>query len=138
MTRTRDEDGVLAVETAVIAPAVLVLLLLVIYVARAVGADTQVQAAAARAARAASMEASHAAAIDAATAAAQHNLGGAGIDCHQMHIDIDAEQFGAGSTVTVNVGCQLANTDLALLAVPGTRWSTARAAHVVDRYRGGG
>jgi Flp pilus assembly protein TadG len=138
MTRARAEDGVLAVETAVIAPAVLVLLLLVIYVARAVGADTQVQTAAARAARAASLEANLDAATAAATTAAESNLGGAGVTCQQVHVRIDTDHLAAGATVTVSVGCQVANRDLALLAVPGARWSTARAVHVVDRYRGGG
>lgn len=138
MRHSRGEDGVLAVETAVIAPAVLVLLLLVIYVARAVGADTQVQTAAARAARAASLEANAAAAIEAASGAAEANLGGAGIACTDIHIEVDTDHFGAGNIVAVTVGCQITNTDLALLAVPGTRWSSARAVHVVDRYRGGG
>jgi hypothetical protein len=32
----------------------------------------------------------------------------------------------------------VANADLALLAVPGTRWSSATATQVVDTYRGGG
>lgn len=138
MRRTATEDGVLAVETAVIAPAVLVLLLLVVYVARVVGADTQVQTAAARAARAASLEADANAAIEAATAAADANLQGAGIVCRQVRADIDTAGFAPGSVVQVTVGCEVANADLALLAIPGTRWSTARASHVVDHYRGGG
>ncbi len=138
MRRAQAEDGVLAVETAVIAPAVLVLLLLVIYVARAVGADTQVHTAAAHAARAASLEADLGAANQAATEAVEANLGGAGISCQQVQVTIDADRLAPGDTVTVAVGCQVANRDLALLAVPGARWSTARSMHVIDHYRGGG
>jgi Flp pilus assembly protein TadG len=137
MTRWRNDDGTLAVEAAVVAPALLVLMLLVVYAGRAAQADADVRSAAARAARAASLAGDPAAAEAAAVTIATANLATAGIDCRTVDLAVTA-QVRAGGTVTVTVGCEVANTDLALLAVPGTRWSSATATQVVDTYRGGG
>jgi Flp pilus assembly protein TadG len=137
MTRWRDQDGTLAVEAALVAPVLLVLMLLVVYAGRAAQTDTDVRSAAARAARAASLTGDIAAAETAATEIAAANLATAGIDCRTADITVAAD-IRAGGTVTVQVGCEVSNTDLAMLAIPGTRWSTATATQVVDTYRGGG
>ncbi len=136
MTRLRGDDGTLAVEAAIVAPVLLVLMLLVVYAGRAASTDADVRSAAARAARAASLTGDLAAAEVAATDIALANLATAGIACTTTDIRIAAD-IRAGGTVTVTVGCQVTNTDLAMLAVPGTRWSTATATQVVDTYRGG-
>jgi Flp pilus assembly protein TadG len=133
----RNDDGTLAVEAALIAPALLVLMLLVVYAGRAAQADADVRSAAARAARAASLTTDAQAATAAATAVATANLTTAGIDCRDPDVRVNAD-LRAGGRVTVTVGCQVANTDLALLAVPGSRRSTATATQVVDTYRGFG
>jgi Flp pilus assembly protein TadG len=137
MTRWRDPDGTLAVEAALVAPVLLVLMLLVVYAGRAAQTDTDVRSAAARAARAASLTGDLTSAETAATEIAAANLATAGIDCRTTDITVAAD-IRAGGTVTVQVGCEVSNTDLAMLAVPGTRWSTATATQVVDTYRGGG
>jgi Flp pilus assembly protein TadG len=137
MTRLRADDGTLAVEAAIVAPVLLVLMLLVVYAGRASSTDADVRSAAARAARAASLTGDVVAAEVAATDIALANLATAGIACTTTDIRVTAD-IRAGGTVTVNVGCEVANTDLAMLAVPGTRWSTASASQVVDSYRGGG
>ncbi len=136
MTRWRGEDGTLAVEAAIVAPVLLVLMLLVVYAGRAATTDADVRSAAARAARAASLTGDLAAAEIAATDIALANLATAGIACTTTDIRIAAD-IRAGGTVTVQVGCEVSNTDLAMLAVPGSRWSTATATQVVDTYRGG-
>ena len=136
MTRWRDQDGTLTVEAAIVAPVLLVLMLLVVYAGRAAAADADVRSAAARAARAASMTGDVAAAEAAATDIALANLATAGIACATTDIRVAAD-IRAGGTVTVTVDCEVANTDLAMLAVPGSRWSTATASQVVDTYRGG-
>ena len=136
MTRWRGEDGTLAVEAAIVAPVLLVLMLLVVYAGRAASTDADVRSAAARAARAASMTGDAAAAEAAATEIATANLATAGITCATTDIRVTAD-IRAGGTVTVTVGCEVTNTDLAMLAVPGTRWSTATATQVVDSHRGG-
>lgn len=137
MTRWRDQDGTLAVEAAIVAPVLLVLMLLVVYAGRAAAADADVRSAAARAARAASMTGDVASAEAAATDIALANLATAGIACATTDIRVAAD-IRAGGTVTVTVGCEVTNTDLAMLAVPGSRWSSATASQVVDTYRGGG
>jgi Flp pilus assembly protein TadG len=137
MTRWRDQDGTLAVEAALVAPVLLVLMLLVVYAGRAAQTDTDVRSAAARAARAASLTGDLTSAETAATEIAAANLATAGIDCRTTDITVAAD-IRAGGTVTVQVGCEVSNTDLAMLAIPGTRWSTATATQVVDTYRGGG
>ena len=136
MTRWRSDDGTLAVEAAIVAPVLLVLMLLVVYAGRAAQTDADVRSAAARAARAASLTGDTASAEAAATGIATANLATAGITCATTSIEVAAD-IRAGGTVTVTVGCQVTNTDLAMLAVPGSRWSTATATQVVDTYRGG-
>ena len=137
MSRWRGQDGTLAVEAAIVAPVLLVLMLLAVYAGRAAQTDADVRSAAARAARAASQTGEVAAAEAAATEIAAANLATAGIICATTDIRVVAD-IRAGGTVTVTVGCEVSNTDLALLAVPGSRWSTATATQVVDTYRGGG
>lgn len=137
MTGWHDDDATLAVEAALVAPVLLVLMLLVVYAGRAAQTDADVQSAAARAARAASVTGDPGAAETAATTTAAANLATAGLACRTTNMTVTAD-IRAGGTVTVHLGCEVANTDLALLAVPGSRWSTATATQVVDTYRGGG
>jgi Flp pilus assembly protein TadG len=137
MTRWREQDGTLAVEAALVAPVLLVLMLLIVYAGRAAQTDADVRSVAARAARAASLTGDVTAAETAATEIAATNLATAGITCRTTDIAVAADMR-AGGTVTVAVGCEVTNTDLAMLAVPGTRWSNATATQVIDTYRGGG
>ena len=136
MTRWRDDDGTLAVEAAIVAPVLLLLMLLIVYAGRGAQADADVRSAAARAARAASLTADAATAETAATDIAVANLATAGIVCATTDIHLDAD-LRADGTVTVTVACEITNADLAMLAVPGTRRSTATSSHVVDTFRGG-
>lgn len=135
--RWLDDEGSIAVETAIVAPVLLVLMLLVVYAGRASGADADVQAAASRAARAASLVADAVAAEEVAQSTAAANLGTAGIDCMTLTTTVNTDDFVAGGAVTVTVGCEVSNGDIALLAVPGTRWSIASATQVIDQHRGG-
>lgn len=135
--RGSGESGTVAVETAIVAPVLLVLMLLVVYAGRAAQADADVRAAAGRAARAASMAGDPAVADEMARTTAAGNLATAGIDCRTVTTAVDAD-LAAGGAVTVTVACEITNSDLALLAVPGSRWSTATATQVVDLHRGGG
>lgn len=127
----------MAVETAIVAPALLVLMLLIVYAGRAAQADADVRVAAAHAARAASTAATADAATSAATATATSNLATAGIACQHITVDVDTGEFGAGGVVTVTVACHVANGDIALLAVPGARWSVGTATQPIDTHRGG-
>lgn len=135
--RLRSEDGTIAVETAIVAPALLVLMLLIVYAGRAAQADADVQTAAAAAARAASMAGDPAGALAAAETVATGNLHTAGIDCTHVSTDVDTGRFSPGGSVTVTVSCLMSNADIALLAVPGVRTSVATSTQPVDTYRGG-
>lgn len=135
MTRER---GSVAVETAIVAPVLLVLMLLVVYAGRAAQADADVRVAAGRAARAASTAAGPAAAAAAAHQVAGANLATAGINCREVSATVDTGQFRPGGAVSVTVACRVSNADIALLAVPGSRWSVADATQVIDLRRGGG
>ena len=133
----RSDDGSIAVETAVVAPVLLVLMLLVVYAGRAAQADADVRSAAARASRAAATMGDPTSATDVAEATAAANLGTAGVECRSLDTTVDTAHFGAGGSVTVTVRCELATGDIALLAVPGTRWSVAASTHPIDLHRGG-
>ncbi len=133
----RREDGSVAVEAAIVAPVLLVLMLLVVYAGRASQADADVRVAAARAARAASIAPDPAGATHLAEKTAAGNLETAGVVCQTTSTTVDTGHFRAGGTVTVTVACQVSNRDIALLAVPGARWSFGTATQVVDTYRGG-
>jgi Flp pilus assembly protein TadG len=138
MTLPRGEGGSVTVEAALVAPALLVLMLLVVYAGRAASADADIASAAARAARAASQAADPSGADTAARQTAIANLATAGIVCTSVRVATDSSQLQPGGVVTVTVGCQVSNADLTLLAVPGTRWSTSSSTQPVDTYRGGG
>jgi Flp pilus assembly protein TadG len=137
MNAWRNDDGTIAVETAVIAPVLLVLMLLVVYAGRAAQADADVRSAAARAARAASLTGDADAAAVAARATATANLATAGISCTRADVQVGTGDFRAGGSVTVQVACRVSNAELLLLAVPGHRWSTATSVQPVDTFRGG-
>jgi Flp pilus assembly protein TadG len=138
MTLPRGEGGSVTVEAALVAPALLVLMLLVVYAGRAASADADIASAAARAARAASQAADPAGADSAARQTAAANLATAGIVCTSVRVATDTGRLQPGGSVTVTVGCRVSNADLALLAVPGARWSISSSTQPVDTYRGGG
>ena len=136
--RKPDQDGSVAVEAALVAPLLLVLLLLVVYAGRAAQADTDVHTAAGRAARAASLVDHPDTAAEQARAMAAANLATAGIDCQPLQVTVEVGRLHAGGSVTVTVGCRITNRDIATVAVPGTRWSWATVTHPIDVHRGGG
>ncbi len=131
------EAGSVAVEVAVIAPALVALLLLVVFAGRVSQADGDVRRAASVAARAASLRQEPAGAEDAAREAAAANLRTSGIGCASLDTAIDTSRFTAGGTVAVTLRCTASMADVSLLGVPGSRTFTARSVQVVDRYRGG-
>jgi Flp pilus assembly protein TadG len=129
------ERGSASVELAVIAPALVILMLLVVYAGRAADTDALVTRAAGAAARAASLRQHPTDAAADAHATATENLASAGIACDPLDVDVDLADFRAGGTVTVTVSCHVPNSDMALLGLPGTRTFTATSVEVIDRYR---
>ena len=100
----RDERGLSAsVETALILPAVVLFVSLLLTLARIALTDQHVEAAVAAAARAASLERSVAAAQTAAGEALERSLGERGIDCLSTALTVDASgvarELGEGKRV---------------------------------------
>jgi len=129
------ERGSVSVEVAVIAPAFVFLMLLVVFAGKVSEADGNVERAAAEGARAASLRQNPGAAVDDAEAAVEANLSYAGVPCAELTTSVDTSNFEPGGTVTVSVSCTASMADVALLGVPGTRTFTATSVEVIDTYR---
>lgn len=135
MTAQRDDRGSVAVETAVVAPALVALLLLVVFAGRVAQSEGDVRRAASEAARAASLTQSPEAAVEAAEQAVAANLRSSGIGCSTLATDVDTDDFRPGGAVAVDVRCVASMADITLLGVPGERTFAARSVEVIDRYR---
>ena len=121
---TTGERGSIAVEVAVIAPAFIFLMLLVVFAGKVSEAEGNVERAASAAARAASLRQYPSDATTDAETAAEENLAQAGVPCTTL-------------TTTVTVTCEASMADVTLLGVPGTRVFTSQVVEVIDNYRGG-
>ncbi|MPZ28975.1 MAG: pilus assembly protein [Micromonosporaceae bacterium] len=133
----RDEDGSLSLELVLVTPALILLLLFVVFAGRLGSASADVAQATAQAARAASLQGQPGAAAAAADAAVADNLNASGVDCAALDVAVDTSAFAPGGTVTVRVRCSVALADIAG-ALPGTRALTAESVQVIDTYRGEG
>jgi len=132
--------GSASVETAVLAPALLLLLGLGVLAGRVGTAGAAVDAAAGAAARQASLTRTGHHAQATATRAAVESLAEQHLRCQHVTVSTDVSAFaappGAPGSVRVTVTCQLALADLALPGLPGTRTLTAHAVSPLDPYRG--
>ncbi|HSK21612.1 MAG TPA: TadE/TadG family type IV pilus assembly protein [Egicoccus sp.] len=126
----------MAVEVAVIAPAFVFLLLLVVYAGKVAEVDGNVERAAADGARAASLRQHPGDAAADAQSAVQANLSGAGVPCANLTTVVDTTDFRPGGSVIVTVRCEASMADVTLLGVPGRRTFAARSVEVIDTYRG--
>lgn len=136
--RWPDDRGSIAVEVAVVAPAFVFLMLLVVFAGKVAEADGNVERAASQAARAASLRQDPGDATEDAETTAAQNLAASGVPCSALTTAVDTTSFRAGGTVSVTVTCEASMSDVTLLGVPGSRTFTARVVEVIDRYRGDG
>lgn len=138
-TRTRDEQGSAAVEMALLAPMLGALVLVVIFGGRLALARQTVQAAAADAARAASISRTADAAQHSANLIAQGTLTNQGVKCATSTVDIDTRGFiqppGTPASTTVVITCDVATADLSL-PLPGTVRVSATSSSELDLFRG--
>lgn len=138
MSRSFERDtGSAVTETVLLIPALLIILLFVVFVGRVTSTDNDVAASARDGARAASRADSPDAAIDAARATVTDALAGRHVRCRTLDIQVDAADFTRDGNVAVDVRCDVSLDDLTGLRVPGTKTLNARAVEVVDRFRGG-
>jgi Flp pilus assembly protein TadG len=129
------ERGGAAVETVLLTPVLIVLLLFVVFVGRISTARQGVDAAARDAARVASIHDDPEAARRAAEDVASASLAAQSLSCSQRALTVDTSDLRPGGAVHVQLTCSVALADLSQLGIPGTKTVTAEATAVVDRYR---
>ncbi len=134
--RPRSERGTAAVELALLAPVLLVLVAVVTAAGRMVATKSAVLSVAREAARAAAEAPNAAAAHDAAVATAQQVAEGLGLDPARLSIVEDPHDFARGAPYEVSVSYQVSMADLPSLGLlPGSVTLGAEHAELIDTYR---
>jgi Flp pilus assembly protein TadG len=131
-----DVHGSAALELVLVAPLLIALLLFVAGLGRIASARGQVEGAAREAARAASLERSVPAAAAAGDAAARATLGGRGVTCAELHVNVDVSAYVPGGQVTASVACTADLSRLALAGFPGHRTFRATSVAPIETWRG--
>lgn len=139
--RRADRDrGSASLEVAVLAPAIIALLCLMIAFGRVTDADGAVDAAAHAAARAASLERDATTAQSQARTAAEDSLSGDGVTCQSTDVAVDTSDYaldvGQAGTVTATISCTARLSDIGLPGLPGAKTLTASFTSPIDTYRG--
>lgn len=138
--RVGGDRGSAAVEVAVIAPAIIALLGLMVAFGRVTDADGAVDAAAHAAARAASLQRDATSAQTQARTAAENSLSGDGITCQSTDVAVDTSGYsldvGQAATVTATISCTARLSDIGLPGLPGAKTLTASFTSPIDTYRG--
>jgi Flp pilus assembly protein TadG len=133
------ERGSATLELAVVAPALLLLLSLVVVAGRVVTAGSAVEQAASAAARAASLARDARAAQVEAERVARASMREQGITCAPAASRVQASGFGVAvgrpASVSVEVRCAVPLADIAIPGLPGSRVVSARSASPLDRFR---
>ncbi len=136
----RADAGSVTLELSILAPAVLVLLALVVVAGRLSIAHQEVDHAAQTAARAATLARDQAAATSTATSAARRELDTGDLHCATVRVTVDTSGFavpvGRPASVTATVTCTVSLSSLAVPGMPGSRQVTATATSPLDTYRG--
>jgi Flp pilus assembly protein TadG len=137
--RSRD-DGVAAIEVAILAPAIIVIIMLAIAGMRIEVAGEAVDASAHDAARAASISRSGPAAKTAGLDAARTTLATEGLTCSRLSVFVNTKQFavpiGQPANVTATVTCIVDLSGLAVPGLPGHRRITSTFTSPIDQYGG--
>jgi Flp pilus assembly protein TadG len=135
----RDQRGAAAVELALLVPALLLVLGLLVAGGRLWFARTTVNEASQTAARAASLARSTEAASVVGRRAGSQSLATAGLRCRSRSVSIDTAAFGvpAGtpSTVTSTVSCVVDFSDVFLPGWPGSAELIGHGSAALDTYR---
>ena len=134
----RGEQGSLTLELAILAPAILLLIGLMIVAGRVQVAAGGIEHAAAVAARAASESRTPDHARSAATIAVTEDLTDQDIECPDLSVQVDTSGFaaplGQPAVVTTTVTCRLLLTDLTIPGLDG-RALTSTASSPLDQWR---
>jgi hypothetical protein len=134
--RLRNEGGTAAVELALVAPVLLVLVAVVTAAGRVVETKSAVLSVARESARAAAEAPNAVAAHDAAIVTAQQVAEGLGLDPARLSIVQDPHGFARGAPYEVSVSYQVSMADLPGLGLlPGSVTLGAEHAELIDTYR---
>jgi Flp pilus assembly protein TadG len=138
--RAHPERGAAAaVETAIILPLVLLIMLAVAAAGRVSNARDATEQAARAASRIASSERSPATATVAATGAAAEELRRQGLSCMSIDVAVNGQglsaPLGQDAAVTATVTCRVSLSELAFPGVPGDQTVTATFTSPVDPNR---
>lgn len=128
-----DDEGVVSLETAILAVVLALLIGLAVAGGRITMAGSEVDAAAKAAARQASISRGPDADVSAREAAAE-SLRRSGVDCTSFGVQLDFTAPGKGARVTATVTCTISLSDV-LPGMPGTKTMTSTVISPVDRYR---
>lgn len=134
--RQRDR-GASAVEVAILAPGLLLLIAFAVMVMRIEIAGESVDASAHDAARAASISRNASDARTAGNRAATNTLQNDGLRClPQVHVDVSqfARPIGQPASVTAVVTCRVKLSDIAIPGLPGTKTMTSTFTSPIDQY----
>jgi Flp pilus assembly protein TadG len=137
MRRRDDERGAIPMELVIIAPLLAVLLAVLVLAWRIAEAGNQVTAAAAEAARAASLERDVAASTAAGEEAARRTLEDRGLACSDLDVVLDVSSYEPGGYVTATVSCTADLSDLDVPGAPGSWTEEASYTEPIEQYRGG-
>lgn len=138
--RTQDrERGSVTLELAILGPALILVLGLLVLGGRVEVAASAVEHATAAAARVASLERSVAAAQIAAESAVERETTARDIRCVTTMVEVDTSgltaPLGTSANVTVRTSCTVTMADLGIPGLPGSRTISAEATSAVDRFR---
>lgn len=138
-THTHPDSGSVALELAVLAPGLFLLISLVIVAGRVSLAGGAVDGAARDASRQASIARTAPVAAREATAAATATLARQGLQCTRMDVSVDTSGFrapvGSPASTSATVSCTVRLSDVGIPGLPGTRTVQASFTSPLDRYR---
>jgi len=137
--RCAEERGSMTLEMVIVAPAMLLILAVIIFAGRVVLAGQSVEQAASDAARTASLARTGPTAQAAADTAARDSLTRQGLRCSSTAVSVDTAGFsvppGTPATITATITCVVDTADLSAPGIPGSRAVTAHATSPLDTYR---
>lgn len=139
MSRRDRERGSEAIEAAIGVPAFLLFIAMIIAAGRVAIAHQAVEAAAADAARSASIARTQIKADAAATSAASASLVNQKLQCVSNKVSVDTSGFaapvGTPAAVTATVACVVNLSDVAIPGLPGSMTIDATVDSPLDTYR---
>lgn len=135
----RSERGSTSIEAAIVIPAVMIFILLMVAAGRVALAQSKVVTAAEAGARAASIERTAGRARSSAAEVAAATLRSGNVSC-SPNVSTSTGGFavpvGQPASVTTTVTCTVGLGDLAAPGLPGSRTFTSTATSPIDRFRG--